>query len=389
MIKNEITDLQPSSLDLNGFYMGVVEDNKDPLKLGRVKARIFGIHTSVKEETTKNGISTEHLVWVMPVCSNFEGSVSGFGVWSVPLQGSHILIFFYRGDLLHPYYLGSIPGIPYNESEKKKGFNDPDGIYPVKTSIKPHQPNGLEESDFHRLSKGNSENTIVETKNENLETNVNTTSGTWNEPNSAYNTEYPSNKVIATKSGITIEIDDTPDNVRVHIYHPSNTYIEVDNGGNVVVKNNNDKYEIVGNDKYELTKNNKRENVGSNNDVVITGNETKSIGGDETKTVTGDKINTVTGNETENITLNKTLTVNGNYSLNITGNCSMMVDSNLTITSNGALTITGNPLTLNSPILAGSSTFAAGGTLTGGTLNSPTINSPTVSNPNCPGMTNP
>jgi hypothetical protein len=48
MIKNSIRDIKFNVEKLTGFYRGVVEDNKDPLKAGRVRVRIHGLHTPKK-----------------------------------------------------------------------------------------------------------------------------------------------------------------------------------------------------------------------------------------------------------------------------------------------------------------------------------------------------
>ena len=90
MIKNSPKDLQIDIERLNGFYRGVVEDNKDPLKAGRVRVRIHGLHTSKKLKSDIEGIPTNELPWAEPCMPIHEGSVSGFGAWAVPLQGSHV-----------------------------------------------------------------------------------------------------------------------------------------------------------------------------------------------------------------------------------------------------------------------------------------------------------
>jgi len=46
-------------------------------------------------------------------------------------------------------------------------------------------------------------------------------------------TNYPSRKVIKTKSGIVIYIDDSDEEVKVS--HPSGTYIEIDQNGKVII----------------------------------------------------------------------------------------------------------------------------------------------------------
>ena len=132
MIKNPLSSLQPDSNKLLGIYRGVVEDNKsDPLKSGRIKVRVFGIHTHIKEKTSREGIPTEELPWSQPALSLFEGSVSGFGAFIVPLQGSHVFIFFESGNPMKPIYFASAPGVPTEEVNTEQGFNDPDGLYPT------------------------------------------------------------------------------------------------------------------------------------------------------------------------------------------------------------------------------------------------------------------
>ena len=50
---------------------------------------------------------------------------------------------------------------------------------------------------------------------------------------------YPNNKVTQTPSGHVIEIDDTPDAERIHIYHKSGTFIEMQPNGDVVTQHKN------------------------------------------------------------------------------------------------------------------------------------------------------
>lgn len=80
MLKNQPADLQVESDKLNGFFRGVVENNNDPEKAGRVRVRIFGLHTEKKLKTETEGIPTEELPWAEPCFPIVEGSVSGFGM---------------------------------------------------------------------------------------------------------------------------------------------------------------------------------------------------------------------------------------------------------------------------------------------------------------------
>jgi hypothetical protein len=66
------------------------------------------------------------------------------------------------------------------------------------------------------------------------------------EPDSSFKAEYPLNRVIRSRTGHTIELDDTPDAPRVHIRHSSGAKIEMRPDGSIVMKSVKDSFEIVG-----------------------------------------------------------------------------------------------------------------------------------------------
>lgn len=111
MNKNFMSDVFPLSERFDFIYRGVVEDNKDPAGMGRCKIRIIGLHTPVKEKTATEGIPTDELPWAYQVSGVFGGG-SGFGSWGVPLQGTHVFVFFENGNIMQPRYFGISPGIP-------------------------------------------------------------------------------------------------------------------------------------------------------------------------------------------------------------------------------------------------------------------------------------
>ena len=99
---------------MNNFYLGIVEDRiSDPLKLGRVKVRVFGVHT---ESTTD--IPTADLPWAIPLMPAGSASLSGIGD-AVPqyVEGSTVFLFFQDGESKQqPIILGSLAGIPINKN---------------------------------------------------------------------------------------------------------------------------------------------------------------------------------------------------------------------------------------------------------------------------------
>lgn len=239
-------------MKLNGFYRGVVEDNVDPDKRGRVRARIWGIHTKTKVKSDLDGIPTEELPWSEPCLPIMEGGVGGFGMFGVPVQGSHIMIFFENGNINQARYFASMPGNPTEDSVPEEGFNDPDGKYPQR----------IDEPDWHRLARGVRTDTLIQTRNEELDTI---------EPTSPAQTQYPHNWVINTHGGITIELDSTPGAERLNIYHPSNSYIEIDVDGNMVIRSTRDKYDITIGSKKKHVRGDEEDTIDGNLDITVAG----------------------------------------------------------------------------------------------------------------------
>ena len=206
MIKNSLSDIELYADRFTGIYRGIIEDNSsDPLKAGRCKIRVWGLHTSKKESGDIDGVPTSDLPWAEPVCGLFGGSVSGIGAWTIPVQGSHVFLFFENGNIMAPRYFATVPGIPTTAANTKAGFNDPDGTYPLSDR--------LGEPDWNRLARGNPEPKEVKSP--------------------GYAARYPYNDVFKTQGGIIIELDSTPGNERVHVYHPSGSRILMNKDGEI------------------------------------------------------------------------------------------------------------------------------------------------------------
>lgn len=120
----------------------------------------------------------------------------------------------------------------------KVGFMDPSATYPTKEYA--GQP------ETNKLTRGEINGTIVQKKNDDRVIGAKLPfNNSFDEPTSPYNGEYPYNKVTQTESGHVIEIDDTPGNERLHIYHRSGTYVEIDSNGSVVKRTRGSSYEII------------------------------------------------------------------------------------------------------------------------------------------------
>ena len=93
----------------NGFFwwVGVVVDVKDPLRLGRARVRIFGVHH--EDPTT---LPTEDLPWAYALAP-----LGNSGAPKSPVPGSWVLGFFLDGDIAQqPVMLGVLPGYRFKET---------------------------------------------------------------------------------------------------------------------------------------------------------------------------------------------------------------------------------------------------------------------------------
>lgn len=99
------------------FYTGCVEDRDDPLKVGRCKVRIVGLHTEDKIE-----LPTKDLPWAQPVLPITEAGSSGIGSSPVgPVPGTWVLIFFMDVDEQIPIMMGTLTGISQKEDAFEGG----------------------------------------------------------------------------------------------------------------------------------------------------------------------------------------------------------------------------------------------------------------------------
>ena len=155
----------------------------------------------------------------------------------------------------------------------KTGFLDPNAKYPTKEYA------GLSET--NKLAQGDARGTIVQAKNATRMLGAKLPFGeSWDQPESAYRGAYPYNKVTETESGHTIEMDDTPGSERLHIYHKSGTFVEIDANGSMVRR-------IVGS-SYEIIDRNGKIAISGSADISINGACNIFVGNDANIEVEGD-----------------------------------------------------------------------------------------------------
>ena len=103
-----------------GFYIGKVVENKDPLKIGRIKVQIDGL---------TDNISKENLPWtyqIFPIgTGENEKSVS---TTIVPGLGTKVIVIFPTNDVYTSFYIGELLYDNYNFPELKDDYPETYGF---------------------------------------------------------------------------------------------------------------------------------------------------------------------------------------------------------------------------------------------------------------------
>lgn len=121
----------------NHLWFGVVEDVNDPAQDGRMRIRVFGIHTEDKAL-----LPTSDLPWSNVGLPANNASISGLGQsanGAVP--GTCVGGFFKDpGSMQELLVLWSFPGERRINKSSSYGFNDPAGVYPRSDRVKDMNP---------------------------------------------------------------------------------------------------------------------------------------------------------------------------------------------------------------------------------------------------------
>ena len=268
------------------FFVGAVENVVDPRKEGRVQVRAFGVHG------THDDISSDELPWALVAKGDYDPNGSpGNGL---PALNSWVFGVFLDGrDAQLPLVLGLIPtqySEPMTEEFKREqGWGkipDRDGEILARGSA----PEDIGEPQVDRLSRGERiEETYVlqQETGRTLDVRIGGTDETWDEPGSAYDAEYPYNRVIKTAKHV-IELDDTPGAERIMIHHKSGSFIQMDTRGTTTQKTKGDRYDVMDRKQHVV--------VGGLSTVTILGDSYVYVKGNKLEEIEGDLITQVHGN---------------------------------------------------------------------------------------------
>jgi len=318
-------------------FVGVVEDRNDPEKLGRVKVRIYSIHTE-----DKSAIPTEELPWALVLNGTNSASISGIGHSPTGMvEGTWVFGLFLDTEFQDPLVLGTLVGKPsvapqdagfFDHKNKVYPLNDPEFAELNESSINRHARE--DEAEDHKIlkSKRTSKINKVETskafkipsvqadKKDSLYERVE-----WKEPHPRYGGQgvlqpsgpqstYPLNHVWYTEAGHLFEVDDTPGAERIHMYHKKGTFQEIQADGSRVTKVQGNDYEMFLKDKDILIKGDCNVTIEGNCRMLVKKDLVQEVDGDYFLSVRGDYIKKVQGNESKEIISDKATQINGNKS---------------------------------------------------------------------------
>ena len=256
------------------WFVGVVEDRKDPQTLGRLRVRCLGYHTEGLDK-----LKTEDLPWAHVMNPITSATVSGLGQSPLgAVEGTWVVGFFQDGaDAQQPIIIGTLPGVPSElpDTGSKKGFMDTlNGNYPKykETDVNRWAVNSKSvDSSGRSADVENNPHSSLTIRRADRTTdigradfdpvditlankgplNLSGDDGTaFNEPETPYAAQYPHNHVYESESGHIREIDDTPNAERIHERHNSGTGYEIHPEGDKVTRVKKDNYTLTSGDDF-------------------------------------------------------------------------------------------------------------------------------------------
>ena len=362
-------------------FVGVVEDRFDPEKLGRLRVRCLGIHTS-----DKNKIGTADLPWASVLLPTTSAGISGLGQSpSFIVEGAWVWGYFRDGNGLmqEMVIVGTLPGRPAELGKTASGFYDPNSRLdengePTGVSVYPKE---FAEPDTNRLAVNDLEkehSSLTARKAARLE-NIPTAdfdevgsniaasdTDNWSQPAITYNAVYPYNHVFESESGHIREYDDSftidengirTNHYRIYEQHASGTSYEIDTAGNRIDLNMASYFNITQSDNKHYIKGNSdvtidgRHKVFINKSGIADNNYDIQVGPNANVNIQVDNGNlnvvTKTGQFNFDVGSDMNINVGGNYNLNVQGSETKTVEGTTTHNTTGSTTIRGSTIDLN------------------------------------------
>jgi len=196
------------------LFRCVVEDNKDPEHLGRVKIRVEGVHTKDLELVALTDMPWSDVLAPLDA-GNTLGSSTNI------LIGTWGYCFNLNSTYTNFLFIGTTKGI-FTSKEVEGGFRDPNGKFPV------------------RLNEADNPLTYGKKLEPDITGDRVSRDGFTEEKDTAYLATYPNNKVYEDHNGNIVEIDGTPNNSRIRIQHSTGARVEISNDGDITIQASKD-----------------------------------------------------------------------------------------------------------------------------------------------------
>jgi len=344
------------------WFVGVVEDRKDPQTLGRLRVRCLGYHTEGLDK-----LPTKDLPWAHVMNPITSATVSGIGQSPLgAVEGTWVVGFFQDGsDAQQPIIIGTLPGKPTElpDTGAKKGFMDAvNGAYPkykdetdvnrlsVNDENLPHSSLTIRKADldkkvgtaqidgiFDGVAPIDSDLDAGASLDENVGVVI---GGEWSEPETPYASEYPHNHVYESEAGHIREIDDTPGKERIHERHSSGSGYEIHPDGSKVTRVKQDNYTITTNDDYTHIKGTQRHTTDEGVRIRVNAN---GVEGNNYNIEVGANANVNVEVNKGNINLTTLSPDVGDININASRDLNMQVNRNFTVSvlGNASETIIG------------------------------------------------
>ena len=346
-----MADMLSYFMGRDGFtwFIGVCEDRDDPKALGRIRVRCFGYHT---DDLTK--IPTQDLPWAQVILP----PTAQVGAFHNIKPGDWVFGFFRDPDYLQePVIMGIMPGVPANEQDPTKGFNDPnspDALEPQDEKYKKEPdfgpyPSRVGQADTSRLTSGlleahpeieerdSSATEEVPTANESkilgdadstvdvasnwtdkLATNTDFTATTWKEPKT---TDDSIRGKDATGKNPETQEDRVPPYKRRNTEYPYNHVLETE-GGHIKEYDDTPYAERI----YEKHKS------GTYYEIDADGNKVTRVVGQNYEIVAGNSFVNIKGDVNLTIDSNCKTYIKGDWNIQVDGNKTEVVKKNVTET---------------------------------------------------------
>jgi len=218
-------------------------------------------------------------------------------------------------------------------------FKDPNSVYPT--------CDYTDRPDTNKLATGDTSGTIVEAKERNRVVSVDTANGgSWSEPKPAFCGKYPYNHVVESESGHVIEMDDTPAHQRLHMYHRTGTFVEIDENGTYHQHVQGDHYGIYVRNNHVYIKGGYDITVENAAKVFIRDTLDVEVWGNTTINVKNDAVLNVAGNlktQAKNIYME----AQQDFHVKAGGSMFLQASNSMNIKSGGSMALDGSIIDFN------------------------------------------